>query len=178
MSLSSWHPNCLRQWCGRACFAAVFRRPVLSVLQQIFHVVNQALVATVVPDDEDSAQLGAQEMAVFTALLPLMFTNLRSPLDGRISCSDASENGGGSATAVKFATVLDPVTADENKCANCNRYASDFSAHRDRDGQNVLPCLWCSRTLCTWQCAVTHYSSSCSGAGMGLPVWREYSFQW
>eukprot|EP00971_Amphidinium_carterae_P338861 6476390-Amphidinium_carterae.1 len=90
-----------RQWCGRAVFLSVFRRPMLSALQCAFHVFGRAEQSVDVVMDPEFP-MAVEELAVFVALLPLCFSDLRAPLAENVVCTDASETGCGSAMADAF----------------------------------------------------------------------------
>ncbi|CAK0819451.1 unnamed protein product, partial [Prorocentrum cordatum] len=101
LGMPVWRSGPLQHWIGCFCFGASFRRPLFAVLQDAFSfaaaVENEASAPDVSRGDEI---LGAAILA------PLMFTNLRAPVRAAVSCSDASEAGGGAAEATDFVDSL------------------------------------------------------------------------
>ncbi|CAK0904396.1 unnamed protein product [Prorocentrum cordatum] len=95
-----WQAGALQHWAGQACFAAGFRRPLFAVLEQIFPAIQTALDA---PAPADAAVI--DEMIAFACLLPLAYTNLRAPVKRTISCTDASEDGGGAVCPAQCGAV-------------------------------------------------------------------------
>ena len=89
-----------RHWAGLACFAATYRRPLFSILGEIFGFMETPGV-----DKRMNFEV-VEEMLVFAGLLPLAVTNLRAQVENQISCSDASPTGGGDAIARKFSTLF------------------------------------------------------------------------
>ncbi|CAK0882079.1 unnamed protein product [Prorocentrum cordatum] len=95
-----WQAGALQHWAGQACFAAGFRRPLFAVLEQISPAIQTALDA---PAPADAAVI--DEMVAFACLLPLACTNLRAPVKRTISCTDASEDGGGAVCPAQCGAV-------------------------------------------------------------------------
>ena len=92
-----WTEEWLCHWVGGACFASIFRRPMFAVLQEVFTDIQQLGTGPMPLSDAS-----VDEVIVFSALLPMCFTNLRARLSRTISCSDASPYGGGAAEATEF----------------------------------------------------------------------------
>ena len=81
-----------QHWAGVACFSAGFRRPIFSVLQDLFQFLvefdeRECVRATVPPEVRT-------EILLASLLIPFMHSNLRAPLRPMLSISDASEVGG------------------------------------------------------------------------------------
>ena len=79
---------------GGFVYIAMFRRPLLSGLNQIWRSITE------VPDDLakrrfDLKPAAAAEITRFIGLVPLAFMNLRAGYDGVVTASDASTYGGG-----------------------------------------------------------------------------------
>ncbi|CAE7668538.1 unnamed protein product [Symbiodinium sp. CCMP2592] len=114
----------LRHWAGKAAFAAAFRRPLYSVLQEVYGALE-------VPRGGADLTLPLpviDEVMLFTGLLPLAETDLSSELSGEISCTDASPTGGGSSVATSFkdkALILPDPVEDLNFCGNCHKELSE-----------------------------------------------------
>ena len=87
------------------CFAASFRRPLFSVLEEIFSFIVKMDDSSLPADTLPNAV--RDEVLLAGLLMPLATTNLRAPLRTRISISDASEFGGASAEASQFVAAAD-----------------------------------------------------------------------
>ena len=73
-----WEEGLLRHWSGLACFAATYRRPLFSVLSEVFRLVEEpGLLKRVRPEPLD-------EVLVFAGLVPLAA--------GDLLCSDFPTN--------------------------------------------------------------------------------------
>ena len=111
---------CLRHWSGKAAVAAAFRRPLFSVLQQIYATMDWAKQGTQVVLSGPVLD----EILRMSILLPLAETDLTSPISMEISCADASPRGGGCsvATAFKEKSLLLPLPLeDPGTCAHCGK---------------------------------------------------------
>ena len=86
---------CLRHWSGKAAFAAAFRRPLFSVLQEVYATMDWAKQGTQVVLSGPVLD----EILRMSILLPLAETDLTSPISMEISCTDASPSGGGCSVA-------------------------------------------------------------------------------
>jgi hypothetical protein len=89
MSLPSWPAAATQHWVGGFCFAANFRRPTYSILQESFTFSAAAELAPGGSLEPDSQVV--DEFLVAAALLPLCYTDLRASLRNVIRASDASE---------------------------------------------------------------------------------------
>ncbi|CAK0803465.1 unnamed protein product [Prorocentrum cordatum] len=96
-----WHGGALQHWIGCFCCGASFRRPLFAVLQDVF-----SFAAAVEHGAKAPEAARADEVLAAAILAPLMYTNLRAPIRAAISCSDASEAGGGAAEATTFVRSL------------------------------------------------------------------------
>ena len=163
-SLRTWTEASLRQWAGRACFAAAFRRPLLSVLQNAFHVISASEAGSVQVFQLEDAVVTREEMLIFAALVPLCFSNLRAPVAPAITCSDASEWGGGSASATSLKVKLD-VEDLQPVCDQCNTKTKSIT------------CSWCQRLLCSVACMESHLLS-CPYRDAGLDRWLVMGDAW
>ncbi|CAK0908038.1 unnamed protein product, partial [Prorocentrum cordatum] len=112
----AWPAAGLQHWIGGYCFAAGFRRPTFSVLQECFGFAAAAETKAqgiLEPDPQV-----VDEVMVATALLPMCFTDLRAQLRRIISSSDASESGGGASEARQLISAFDPETAEVHDDVN------------------------------------------------------------
>jgi hypothetical protein len=158
MTEPQWTSFMIRHWSGKACFAATFRRPLLSCLDEVFHAVA-------LTDDNPMAPTSQllDEVLMFTLLVPLTFTNLRADICGQLACSDASLVGGGTAVATKlrpnlgeqggdfFAAGYEALPDEHNPasiCGNC-----DSKQFR---GQPFVCPMRCGAVMCGWTCALAH----------------------
>ena len=94
-----------QHWAGVYCFAAGFRRPMFSVLEQFFTFIVEFEAKDKKMREMPNAV--RDEALVAGLLIPLATTNLRAPVRKTISISDASEVGGASAEATRFVSALD-----------------------------------------------------------------------
>ncbi|CAE7806385.1 unnamed protein product [Symbiodinium sp. CCMP2592] len=111
---------CLRHWTGKAAFAAAFKRPLFSILQEVYCVMDWAKEGTQITP---SAPV-IDEVLCFSVLLPLAETDLSSPVSEVISCTDASPSGGGCsiATGFKDKSLLLPLPVeDPGTCGLCQK---------------------------------------------------------
>ena len=82
-----WSPNEAAGVLGRLVFAAAFRRPILSMLEDCFQLLKN-MGRKVTP----SVRM-TDEMLTMVAMLPMAFTNLRAPIYSKLSATDASPTG-------------------------------------------------------------------------------------
>lgn len=87
--MSSTSIKALQVWAGKAVHILQFRRCLFSNLEVIF-----AKIAAGRKSQNMDYKL-AQEMLLVEALLPVVQCNLRAQVDPVVTCSDASESGGG-----------------------------------------------------------------------------------
>lgn len=97
MTEPEWHEKPLRHWGGKSSFASSFRRPLFSILQEVFTFMGELAESPQVPPADVM-----DEVVVMTILIPMAFVNLRASLDNEIVVTDASPTGGGVATATNF----------------------------------------------------------------------------
>eukprot|EP00438_Fugacium_kawagutii_P025118 Skav230791 [mRNA] locus=scaffold312:65520:71347:+ [translate_table: standard] len=140
----------LRHFVGKATFGMCFRRPLLSVFQEIFQEI-QLLV-----DDGQAVKppegVFLDEIIQVMSLAPLMYTNLRARLDPEVSVTDASPSGGGAAVATQFRpepwTLRD---CDPRQCLECGGDIRDddrYPCPAECGGQFCsLECVWAHRDI-------------------------------
>ena len=95
-----------QHWSGLYCVAAGFRRPLFSVLEEIFSFIVKMDDSKL--SEEPLPNAVRDEVLLAGLLMPLATTNLRAPLREKMSISDASEFGGASAEASHFVAATDP----------------------------------------------------------------------
>ena len=80
--------------CGGLVYCSMFRRPLLGLLNQVWSFIVE--LGTEPPVVRKALPLMVKlELARFVCALPLAQMNLRTPVLGGVSASDASETGGG-----------------------------------------------------------------------------------
>eukprot|EP00438_Fugacium_kawagutii_P023225 Skav215519 [mRNA] locus=scaffold2213:6821:7951:- [translate_table: standard] len=89
----------LQIYAGKAVHLLQFRRPLFSVLQEIFLTIAQN------PERVELTPSVADEMMVLEAVLPTIMTNLRAKIDPVVMASDAYETGGGACFASRLSRM-------------------------------------------------------------------------
>ncbi|CAK0791571.1 unnamed protein product, partial [Prorocentrum cordatum] len=181
-ALLSWTAGALGHFVGAACFAGQFWRPLFSILQEVFFEFRALEGGRKAPDLE-----AFDEVLLFTILLPLAYSNLRAPMRRRLSCADASEEGGAACEASALLEAMDPRRshmveshyaglAEESAwpvlgrgaCGNCQGPLSGGSAE-----QAPCPAL-CGVVLCSVECVVAHRRGpGCRRGDLRLPAFAE-----
>ena len=182
LSMDTWTEGALRHWGGNAAFAAQFRRPVFSILQSVF-----TLMPELAGSPRPPSRASFDEVLVFTSLLPLCYTNLRAPLRRTLSCTDASEEGGGACEAKLFVPQLDRAAAAKVEacyakiaeesalplspglcCSHCHAPFASDSTQR-------APCAaQCGALVCSIDCHLRHRrSNTCPFGTLRLPGFAE-----
>ena len=166
---AEWSLAAVQHWAGLACFAAGFRRPIFSVLQEVFTFITDARWDTCATLQPPAAVV--DEVLVFCSLLPLCFSNLRAPIWSEISCSDASERGGGAGIASRFTGMFAPGVADRAEASaavlveeSCR--GPDHGVFLCQVCQSSHPvtsvgwtsCFYCHVKVCGLKCVLTHQS--------------------
>ena len=100
LSLDSVSQTSLQHWAGLFCIGAGFRRPLFSIVQEIFPFIQDPRWEKV--DRLPCPESVVDEMILGALLIPFAGTNLRAPIRNKISCSDASEQGGAAAEPSSF----------------------------------------------------------------------------
>ena len=182
LAMKSPSQAALQHWAGTACFAAGFRRPIFSVLEEIFTFIGD-------PGWNRASRRRMplpvfDEILVFTSLLPLCYTNLRAQVRPLISISDASEGGGGAAEASCFLEIMSKQRA---------KATEDWFAAVNEEGSTVNPtkkscvvcgsdcpawnswascAMGCVGDICSLSCLLTH-AKSCKATQLPLPKFGE-----
>ena len=73
----------------------MYRRPAMSVLQEVFHVIPPSELNTLEPKMWRLSRAAASEFAVISALAPILVTNLATPALPKLYATDASLAKGG-----------------------------------------------------------------------------------
>ena len=139
-----WKEFELRHFIGKATFGMCFRRPLLSIFQNIFADLRERCDEGPGPPSND----GMDEVVMVMATVCLMGSCLRVTLDREVSCSDASEEGGGGAVSDVFMPEPCSVEHDGSECWWCDR----AFPHEQR-----YPCpSKCGAALCSLECIAAH----------------------
>ena len=80
--------------CGGLVYCSMFRRPMLGMLNSVWNLIVELNAEPPVVKRELPATVKL-ELARFVCAIPLAQMNLRSPVLGGVTASDASETGGG-----------------------------------------------------------------------------------
>ena len=142
----TWREFHLRHWVGKAAFISAFRRPLFSVLEEVFPVIGATTVR-----DVKAGWKAIEEVLAMMTLAPHAEASLRSSVSKEISCTDASPTGGGCATATAFkqkSLQVAPPSEPSRFCVMCHR---DLYEDPDRA---VYPCpRACGGNGCSVRCA-------------------------
>ena len=163
---AAWSEQDLRRWVGLATFVAVFRRPLFSIFQEVFPLIELARHGPVEP----SPQV-IDEVISFVLLLPLAFTSLRAHVHPEMSCTDASLSGGGAAVAkeAKLPPLAPEVIVDDETCSHCG---GDWLW---ANGYQGYPCpASCGRSFCSIWCVEGHRKLSCRRKNLLVPTFAEF----
>lgn len=147
-----WGEAALRHWCGNAAFACQFRRPLFAILQQVCWEAEDLSLGVRAPS---LSAFG--EVLLFSMLLPLTFTNLRAPVRGIISATDASEDGGAASEATRFLPVLEASAA--------NALEAKWGNLAEASGVSDIP-RWGCITCNTLQADALGGRAACPGCGL------------
>ena len=80
---------------GSLVSVLMFRRPLMSVLHHVFHVIPTGELQTLSPCLRPLKRAAAQELALISALLPITCSNLAAEMSTSVFSTDASLAGGG-----------------------------------------------------------------------------------
>jgi hypothetical protein len=164
LSLSDVPQVSLQHWSGLFCFMAAFRRPLFTIVQEIF-----PLIISFSEDPRERRNLPgdvANEVLISALLAPLAFCNLRAQIRLRISISDASEEGGAAAEAANCLPYLHPHEGNltEELLIRCTETSVDKVLSVNSEFCSVCGCdepryhAWgrcgvgCSYIFCSWRC--------------------------
>ena len=103
LSLDSVSQTSLQHWAGLFCFGAGFRRPLFSIVREIFPFIQDPRWEKL--DRLSCPESVLDEMIVGALLIPFAGTSLRAPIRNTISCS-ACEQGGAAAESSSFISGL------------------------------------------------------------------------
>eukprot|EP00438_Fugacium_kawagutii_P024835 Skav205737 [mRNA] locus=scaffold1496:189452:197472:+ [translate_table: standard] len=114
-----WREFHIRHWTGKAAFIAAFKRPLFSILEQLFPAIERSTAHDIIPGTTEF-----DEVLTFLILSVTAESDLRAQVLTEVSCSDASPTGGGSAVATKFkahSLTMPDELEFSGKCIRCNR---------------------------------------------------------
>eukprot|EP00435_Cladocopium_sp_Y103_P041751 s2830_g11.t1 len=157
----------MRHWIGKAAFIATFRRPLFSILQEVFELLEkckgkaQPLPPAVV-----------DEVVCFMVLATQAQSELKAKLSPVISCTDASPSGGGSAIATKFKTkslVVPEEVPEKDVCGCCG---TGFRGLDPERRLYVCP-RKCGERFCSALCVADHSQGACTRQDFYAPTFGE-----
>ena len=175
----------LQHWAGLFCFGAGFRRPLFSIVQEIFPFIHDPRWAKL---DRPPCPESVLDETLMGALLTLCAgTNLRAPIRDKLSCSDAPEQGGAAAESSSFISGLCRSTFDSAEDWHSNmieeRLHSSSGAGAKIARSNVCDVCkgvtpsfgrWalcprkCNKVLCSIECRIKHCQELCFFPDPGL----------
>ena len=156
----------IRHWIGKAAFACTFRRPLFSVLQEVFTLI------------EDCKKGGRQalsrdmvdEVISFLVLDTHAQSELRAKVSPVISCTDASPTGGGGAEKFKDKSLVLPEELEPKPdCVVCCATFATMGQERQ-----LYKCpRECGERMCSARCAADHFQAGCVRADFFAPSFGE-----
>ena len=155
----------IRHWVGKAAFAATFRRPLFSILEKVFELIQRTIES---PQPMTSNEI--DEVLGFLVLAVHAQSELKVELSTTISCTDASPYGGGSAVAQKFKEKSLQVREPEEDANACGQCGKAFEGLRGRP--YVCP-RKCGKKCCSVFCMTDHVGGNCSRADFFAPRFGE-----
>ena len=186
LSLDSVSQTSLQQWAGLFCFGAGFRRPLFSIVQEIFPFIQDPRWETA--DRLPCPESGMDDMILGALLIPFAGTNLRAPIRNNISCPDAPGQGGAAAESSSFISGLCRSTSES--ADDWHSSLTEESLHSSFDTgakitssndccdvcKGVTPSFgrWalcprrCNKVLCSIECHIKHCQGLCFFPDPGL----------
>eukprot|EP00435_Cladocopium_sp_Y103_P026423 s1807_g6.t1 len=161
LSCQEWEPSAVAGVVGRLVFAAAFRRPVLSFMDEIFLFIQKRGKAK--PQGK-----ALEELVCMMAALPLAFTNVRAKIHPVMSATDASPTGGGSCTAQQLKRPRGVPSPQQLNCGQCRTDVSEMVANGD---DTECP-FNCGLRLCSMECFLDH-KERCPASGKEVPLFSE-----
>ena len=157
----------VRHWVGKAAFAATFRRPLFSILQDMFGLIEELKTGV-----KSLTRSAIDEVFGFMVLAIQAQSELKANISTTISCTDASPYGGGTAVAERFKnrSLLMPEELEPtDRCATCG---SDFrEMNPDRQ---LYPCpRSCGERFCSVRCCIQHTNEDCGRKDFFIPRFGE-----
>ena len=167
LSCEKWKEFPMRHWTGKAAFVAAFKRPLFSILQEIFPHIEDGVKCAVYP-----AKAVIDEVVTMMVLAVQGEADLRAQLSSMVTCTDASPTGGGIAVATQFKNsglVAAPPVEQLEVCGTCERSLGELhKSHR-------YPCpRKCGKYFCSLDCVIDHKEGkTCSRKDFFAPVFGE-----
>ena len=167
LEMEKWKEFPMRHWTGKAAFVAAFKRPLFSILQEIFGHIQEGMNGPVQP-----AKAVIDEVMTMAILAVQGEADLRAEISETVTCTDASPTGGGIAVATRFKNsglVAAPAVDPPERCGWCERdLAGIVKAHR-------YPCSKkCGYQFCSLACTGLHREdASCPRKSFYSPKFGE-----
>ena len=162
LSLEEWNHRETSGVVGRLVFAAAFRGPLLSTLQDTFHLFSSP------GEKKRPTRKILDELACMGALLPFAFTNVRAYIYPKISCTDASPTGAGSCISTQLKRPAGIPNPDFLICDNCRGDISEEIGN----GSDIECPLQCGVRFCSLQCFLEHHPR-CPNQDKPVPLFSE-----
>ena len=150
----------LRHFVGKAIFAMAFRRPTMSLVEEVFVDIRKAQHGPIT-----LSRRTVDEILAVMTLVPLMTMNLRAQFDPEVTITDASPTGGGGAVATEFKVPPDFTIHDGRNCYQCGEQLEEG---------RIYPCpAGCGVGVCSLKCLGDHREGDCKRRSYVIPKFGE-----
>ena len=147
---------------GRLVFAAAFRRPILSALEDVFLQFKHQR------GTQKPAPRVVDEMTCMVGLVPMAFTCVRAPIYRKLSATDASPTGAGSCTATQLKRRLGTPNPQVVWCCICRSDMGEAIG----SGEDMECPFGCGSRVCSLHCYQEH-RDTCECNSKALPLFSE-----
>ena len=162
LSKEQWDGQATSGVLGRLVFAAAFRRPILSALEDVFlQFKHQRGTQKPTPRVVD-------EMTCMVGLVPMAFTCVRAPIYRKLSATDASPTGAGSCTATQLKRRLGTPNPQVVWCCICRSDMGEAIG----SGEDMECPFGCGSRVCSLHCYQEH-RDTCECNSKALPLFSE-----
>ena len=162
LNQEKWAPNEAAGVLGRMVFAAAFRRPILSMLEDSFQLLQNKGAKV-----EPSVRM-TDEMLTMVAMIPLAFTNLKAPIHSKLSATDASPTGAGSCVAQQLKRPPHAPDINMITCLHCREDIAELIGN----GADIECPFGCGGRLCSLECFLEH-QEGCKNSQRAIPLFSE-----
>ena len=157
-----WQPRMIAGLTGRLVFAGAFRRPLISIMNDVFHHFGAGKRGGPAKDT------AYDEVLVALTLLPMAFVHLKAPISDKIYATDASPTGAGSCVAEIFKRPFGNPSATDLTCGQCRKDLTEPISH----GEEVDCPGRCGRRLCGIDCYLKR-KAECEHGERSIPCFSE-----
>ena len=162
LSKEQWDGQAASGVIGRLVFAAAFRRPILSALEDVFLQFKNR------KGTQKPTSRVIDEMTCMVGLVPMAFTSVRAPIYRKLSATDASPSGAGSCTATQLKRQRGLPNPQVVWCANCRSDVSEAIGN----GEDLECPFGCGSRVCSLHCFQDH-RDCCECNEKALPLFSE-----